>query len=98
MASVIAGTVIKYMLAEFNSSQPEVYAHHKAVRDLIADESMRDYTFTDIDNCSSDWVIDTPITTSPVRALCHFINFPHMAFLHSYYYKDFCWKSIRSLC
>ena len=59
MSSVVVGTVIKYMLAEFNNSQPEVYAHHKAVRDLIADESLRDYTLIDIDNASCEWVIES---------------------------------------
>lgn len=52
--------MLKYLLAEFNSSQPETYAHHKAVRDLISQESMRDYTLTDIDNASCEWQIDNP--------------------------------------
>lgn len=57
---MISGTVLKYLLAEFNSSEPEVYSHHKAVRDLIADETMRDYSLVDMDNASCDCVLDNP--------------------------------------
>ena len=57
---MITGTVLKYLLAEFNSSEPEVYAHHKAVRDLIPDETMRDYSLADIDNASCEWLLENP--------------------------------------
>ena len=56
MSSVMCATVLKYLLAEFNSSQPEVYAHHKVVRHLITDENLRDFTLSDMDRASCEWV------------------------------------------
>lgn len=89
MSSVIAGTVLKYMLAEFNNSQPEVYAHHKAVRDLIINEALRDYSLTDMDNCSCEWVLESPIDTQVCHAtgpfVCMFYNplsYSHYPTLH----------------
>jgi len=64
MSSVIAGTVLKYMLAEFNRSQPEVYAHHKAVRDLVGEPSLRDYSLTEIDNASCERVLESSQPTN----------------------------------
>ena len=57
---MISGTVLKFLLAEFNKSQPETYAHHKAVRDLIPDEKLRDFGLVDIDDATCEFLLDTP--------------------------------------
>ena len=58
LSSVVCGTIIKYLLAEFNDSEPEVYAHHKAVRDLIKDENLRDLSLVDVENSSCEWILE----------------------------------------